>query len=58
MFDGSETTLDITTLIVGVAIVIMSVALAQLVLMGIAAVIQHRKSKKESADTDSPGGAQ
>lgn len=56
MFDGSETPLDITTIIVGVAIVIVSVALAQLVLMGIAAIIEHRKSKKESLDTDTPGG--
>ncbi len=58
MFDGSETTLDITTLIVGVAIVIVSVALAQLALMGIAAIIQHRRSKKESSDIDTPGGIQ
>lgn len=57
MFNDSGTTLDITTLIVGVAIVIVSVALAQLVLMGIAAIMQHRKSKKESTDIDSPGGA-
>ena len=57
MFDDSGTTLDITTLIVGVAIVIVSVALAQLALMGIAAILQYRKSKKESSDLDSPGGA-
>ena len=55
MFDGSGTPLDITTLIVAISVIIVSVACAQLALMGIVAYLQ-RKKRKSQKDSDTPGG--
>lgn len=52
---GDGTQLDITTLLIGLAVIVVSVSLAQLCLLGISAYLKNKERRARADRSDEEG---